>query len=271
MVYSVFMIVYIEYAILDNMAIDTVLLYLVCVTIGHKLYWHRIILSSVVGTVCALVVPLVHIWIGYVIKSVCLLSMCYIVCGRKRLHISVVLLLVYTFLLGGMILGILSLLGVEYNVDNISCTYYSTVPIGMYVLAVVLCVMLVLYVVRYIQHRRTTGSAVVDIVLMLSGQHLPCSGYIDSGNMLLVEGVPVCFVCGRLGKKVSQLLSVAVIRNNSVKVQYTTMSGSRQTVGIRGMIAIEDSVHNVIVCVSNRHSAHGSDVLVNYKLMEGNI
>lgn len=263
------MIVYIEYAILDNMVIDSILLYLVAITMRFCVRWWRIILASVVGTVCALVVPLLAVWIGYIVKVVCVVAMCMVCFGRDRIAVSVLLLVVYTFALGGVIVGLLALLGVDYSIYSVGNVYYSSVPIGMYLLAVVLCIVLCMLVVCYINNHRATASNVVDIVLLVSGQHIACTGYIDSGNMLVVDNTAVCFACGNVGKKVRHYIAQAVIGGNAVHVRYNTVSDSKQAIAVRANIEIEDNIKPILLCVARGSSVHGCDVLINYKLMEG--
>ncbi len=271
MVYSVAMIVYIEYAILDNMAMDMVLLYLVAITTEHRVRWGRLTLSSMVGTLCALAVPLVAVAVGYILKCLCVFAMCLVAYGSRKLPITMLLLVSYTFLLGGVLIGLLSLFGVQYSIDNMTCSYYSSVPIGIYIIAVVLCVVLVFCVVHYIQCRHTTSSAVVDIVLVVGGEYIACTGYIDSGNLLVAEGLPVCFACGSIGRKLSVHIASAVISGGSVELSYATMAGSKHAVAVAGSIAMGSRVQAVLLCVNRAGSAHGCDVLVNYKLMEGDI
>ncbi len=263
------MIVYIEYAILDNITIDSILLYLVGLTIGKNVKWWRILLTSALGTVCALVVPLVSVWIGYVVKVVCVVGMCIVCFGRQRLLVSTLLLVAYTFTLGGLLIGLLSILGVDYTIYSTGYSYYSSVPIGMYIIAVVLCIVLVASIVCYIKGRHSSYANTIDVVVMLGGEHVSCAGYIDSGNLLAVQGVPVCFVCGAVGKKLQHHIALAVMSGSSVGVQYNTMSGSGSTVAVAGSLAIGSSIHTVLFCVGRGSSVHGCDVLINYKVVEG--
>ncbi len=262
------MIVYIEYAVLDNMTIDSILLYLVALTVGVRPKWWRILLASVIGTLCAIAVPILPDIVGYITKVMCVVGMCLACFGKRKLPQCTILLVVYTFTMGGIIIGLLSLFGVDYTLYASGCSYYSTVPLGMYIIAVLLCVVLCLAVVRYIKCRHDTSSSVVDVVLIFSGEHVECSGYMDSGNLLCVDNVPVCFVCGSIGRRLKHHMALAVVGGNTVPVSYTTMSGSSSTIAIRGSMAIGSGVYSVLLCVGKGSSAHGCDVLVNYKLME---
>ena len=93
--------VYVEYVVLDNFVIDSLLLWAVALTLRIPYKWWRIALGGVVGAACAVVSTFVHGFWLYLLKMACLICMCVVTVGfGKKLFWHILLTVAYTFEIG---------------------------------------------------------------------------------------------------------------------------------------------------------------------------
>ena len=113
--YNLVMNVYVEYVVLDNLVLDTLLLWMAVKTLKIPYNKYRVFLGGAVGAMCAVIsVYITGLW-TYLIKTVCLVCMCIVTVGfGKKLFWHILLTAAYTFVLGGCIVGLFNLFNVDY-------------------------------------------------------------------------------------------------------------------------------------------------------------
>lgn len=198
--------VYIEYVILDNFVIDYIILYAVSKTL--KLYTRRLrlILSSGLGTALAIILPLVTApqLILFIIKLVCGFGMTVIISPfkLKKIILSYIFFVTYTFVLGGCIIGVLYLADADIH-SAATLSYSYTVPIGLIAGICFVYIMLMLRLVRYIYKKRNILPFIRQITITYDGKDYHSTGFIDSGNRLYDDsGNPVILLSPQLLHKI---------------------------------------------------------------------
>ncbi len=191
--------IYIEYAILDNLIVDYFLLKETAVILRKKHRFWQLFLASVIGTVVAVVLPLFILpnIVVFFIKLVLALLITYVAVEHRKFvdyvkYLNVFLLL--TFLLGGIIIGVLSLIGIPYDVK----AYYSNkiLPIGLNVLIGYLIIKLIKKFIEENVSSAFISQELYDCELFINGKPFLATAFFDSGNRLIDEksGLPI-IVC----------------------------------------------------------------------------
>ena len=227
--------VYIEYAVFDNLIVDFFLLAETArlLKVGSKKL--RLIASSVLGTVVAVVLPIadVPMIIAFIIKIISAMVMTLIAVKHTGVlsyvkFFNVFLLL--TFLLGGTIVGILSLMGIPYDL----AAYYSNklLPIGLNVLFAVFVAWGIKKFLRFNVSSVCVATDLYETEIVVGGVKFKAVAFFDNGNRLHDEatGLPI-IVCKRgFFKKLTDkvelkprgVLGFNTVAGNSSKTYYFT-------------------------------------------------
>jgi len=193
------MTIYIENAIIDNMVINSLLLYFVFKTIKQKPNKWLILASALVGTGFALVMPLltfqgvlaifVRLFIGAL--------MVFIVQNKsvKRFVLFYLIFLAYTFAFGGAVFGILFMLtdtagGLQFFMYN------SSVSVGLLIGVVVGMALLMKLLIKFLNVRHSISGNLRDVVIHHRGEKYKILSYMDTGNRLQdpESGAPVVVI-----------------------------------------------------------------------------
>ena len=227
--------VYVEYVILDNFVIDTLILLAVALTlkIPYKLY--RIALGGLVGCACAVASVFVNGFWTYILKTASLLLMCLVAVGwGKKLFWYILLTVAYTFVLGGCIVGLFNLFKVDYLTES-GEFYDMRVPLFVYVLAVAVVGFLCYSIITYTKQLKTVAPHLANVVVTLN-KDFRASGFCDSGNTLTYDGKPVCFVTKKFGGFADYFAEQAV-RGKVVSIDVTTVTGTKQVKAVEATVS----------------------------------
>lgn len=183
---------YIEYVIIDNLCIDYFLLKLLGVSFKEKFSKWAYACSLTVGVLGAVALP--FLW-GFRVLSffykvmLCLLMVLLIKKPRTfKMYCKYVFVFVgYTFLLGGTIVAVLNALQIEYTISGVMC-YSLELPMGVLLGVLVLALLLIKKIVLSIASGLKNGKFFVDIVIRDGGNEVGARGYLDSGNLVEVDG-----------------------------------------------------------------------------------
>ncbi len=189
--------VYIELALVENFALDGVLLYLALRLTKSKVCAWRIILAATVGGIEAVVFPLLTlpVWAAYLIKLMGGILLCVLAVGEKKLRPYLRVTAAFfalTFLLGGALTAIYSFFDIPYVAGN--GYLVEQAPVGL-VAAVAVCltalsILLTRRIYRFVKVRKN----LIECVLTEGGREVTWQGFADSGNRLEFHGKPVCVV-----------------------------------------------------------------------------
>ncbi len=219
--------VYIEYVILDNLIIDFILLKLSTATIRVKSSFFRIFISSLIGVVFAVIMPLLNLKTAYnfivkILLGAILARTSISYFSLKKFALNYLFFMLYTFLMGGIIIAIFFFAGVNYEV-YFSLNYNSFMPIGISILIVYSCYLLFTKLIRVILTNKDISTFKRKCVMVINGKRYSVTGFIDSGNHLYenASGLPIIIASKKLSKKLSQQKL-----KFSGSINYSTISGN---------------------------------------------
>ena len=242
--------VYVEYVVLDNLVIDTLLLWAAAVTLKLPFKKYRIVLGGAVGAACAVASVFVSGVLTYVVKTVCLLAMCVVAVGfGKKLFWYILLTVAYTFVLGGAIVGLFNLFKVEYL--SLSGEFYQmNVPLFVYVMAVALVAFLCYSVVTFVKQAKKVAPYLVKAVVTLDKDYT-ISAFCDSGNTLTHDGLPVCFVTKKFASFTTYFAQQSLC-GKVTQIAVTTVAGTETVAAVRGVVAVNGVKKEVYLALPKR-------------------
>ena len=228
--------VYLEYVVLDNLVIDTLLLWAVALTLRLRFRWWRLLLGGVVGAACAVVSVFVHGFWLYFVKAACLVAMCIAAVGfGKKLFWHILLTVAYTFVLGGAIVALFNLFKVDY-VDGDGQFYQMRVPLFVYAIAVALVAFLCYSIVLYVKSSKRIAPYRVKVEIELDRPYT-VEGFCDSGNSLSHDGVPVCFVTKSF-KGFADYFARETLFGRVVEIEVSTVGGVQKVAAVQGCVTV---------------------------------
>ena len=185
------MVVYIEYAFLENTLFDFVLLSLSFLLCKTKTVWWKTIISACVGGVFAVIFPLIllpnvlliflKIAVGFLL---CLLAFPRIKnkkeWGGYALNVGVFFFL--TFLYGGALTALFS------------AVFPQKTPIFLVALGFALLSLLTLLLFKKLYQKRKVFQGIYPCEIRYKQRNFALLGYLDSGNLASKNGLPVCFL-----------------------------------------------------------------------------
>ncbi len=222
--------VYIEYAFLDNMIINYVLLKTATRCAKVKTRFIFLFLSSLLGTAVALILPLVKIpfilLIG--IKLLLAVTMVYI-SGKfikvKNYLITLAFFILFTFLCGGFLIALFTFAGVDYN-EYFLLNNDSVIPIGISVLIIYIASLFLTKVTKILLKERNLKPFLRSCIIVVNKKKFNVNGFIDSGNGLYDKksGLPVIVCSNDLFIK----LQSAGVKKSISSISFDTVSGTSQ-------------------------------------------
>lgn len=192
--------IYIEYVIIDNLVINSLILFLVWKTLKLRSNWLRVLLGAIIGTAVACVLPLFNLSSIIELPIKMALGVLMILCLArffefKKFAFACLLLVAYTILLAGGVMAILMLFGtsVEMLADG---GYDIAVPYGIILLIVSLYVYIIGMVARFSARKRVLYPFIRKVTIYVSGKVIDFVGFIDSGNSLKDKktGLPIVII-----------------------------------------------------------------------------
>ena len=259
--------VYLEYVVLDNLVVDTLLLWAVALTLRLQYKWWRLVLGGVVGAACAVVSALTSGFWLYLVKTACLIAMCVTAVGfGKKLFWHILLTVAYTFVLGGAIIGLFNLFKVDYlSADG--QFYQMKVPLFVYVLAVALTAFLCYSIVVYVKTARKSASYRVKAVVELDKSYT-VDGFCDSGNSLSHDGVPVCFVTKSF-KGFADYFARETLCGRAVEIEVATVAGAQKVVAVEGRVTVRGEQKKVYLALPKEKCQTEYNVLLSNEFCGG--
>lgn len=219
--------VYIEYVIIDNLIINYILLYSSarCAQVKTKALF--LFLSALLGTVVAVILPLINLKSEFLIFIKLPLGALMVLLSAKFLSLNKYLLtffffLTFTFLSGGLIIATFNLIGVDYTLYY-SINYNSFIPVGVSVAFVFFATRISVKIVKSVIKERDLRPFLRKCIIVVNKKRFTITGFIDSGNRLYDErtGFPVIVASLSLSEK----LLGAGVRTSVSELVVDTVSG----------------------------------------------
>ncbi|MBE5757063.1 MAG: hypothetical protein E7342_04600 [Clostridiales bacterium] len=211
------MVVYIEYALIDNILIDYWLLKFTLVLTKNKVKFWRLLFCAFLGSIFSLITPLIKASTPFLIVIKVIMGLLIVLLSTKFRNIKTfitafIIFLSYTFLLGGSILGILSLLSIPL----------SEVLIAFLFVPCYILIKLTKKVIKLLSKKMQVLKSVVECSIIKGKVKLNLKGFYDTGNNLYdKEGNPVLIIDKKTALKLIDITSI----KNLEWVETTTVLG----------------------------------------------
>ena len=261
------MTVYIEYVLIDNFFIDYLLLRAALKTAGISVNRLRLFFSALIGAGVALVYPLleIHPAILFAVKMLSggLIVLTAAKFGRARAYFtSLVFFLLYTFLAGGAITGIYSLMGLNPS---------SETSVALMLLPVYVIIRVSYGAIRHIYRKRISFSLRYRTDITAGGVTVTVNGFMDTGNGLYAGEAPV-IMCS---KKAAEHFFEGGALPKMTMIPVTTVNGTKERpVFFADRVEIFAGektyrTHNAAVCVIKEGLETGFDAILHPALLAG--
>lgn len=186
------MTLYIEYVILDNLVMDYIILKFLEVSFKEKIRKRNKCLVCVFGVISAIFLPFIR---GYQIllflyKIITLCIMVLFIKKYKKIKNYFLYLagfISYTFLIGGVCLGLINLLGIQYAMSGI-LLYNFEFPVSLFILMFSVLLWFVRYIIIAFKKRLKASNYLYNITLFDGGRTIDAVGFFDSGNKVTFDG-----------------------------------------------------------------------------------
>ncbi len=214
--------VYVELALLENFCMDFTLLYCAKLTCGNPASVWRVAAASVFGACFAVVFPLFGlsgVW-SVLVKIISGLIICLAggkFRGFKAYLKLTALFLVFTFVLGGALIAVFSLAGLDYSAGE--GYMLSSVPIGIPMFGAFILVILARKLALKL---KKTDKSTVNCKIYSGEKYVELSGFYDSGNKVYHSGQPVSVI--------PLISALKIIDESRIKdeVKIHTVAGSKK-------------------------------------------
>lgn len=262
------MVIFIEYVIIDNLVIDFLILKITFAILGLKFNKGRVLISSLFGTLIALIIPLVYAspLILFTIRFLCAFLMCAIANKHNSIRsyfIFTITFFTLTFLFLGAILGIFSLFNIEYSTE---------ISIALMILPFYIIYKGIGGVIKFLYRQKDIISFTYQIEISVNNMVKTAKGFLDTGNAVFDNDNPVIF-CEK--KFFNHFIDENFTRLKLKKILINTISGQTENFAItidELKIYIGKKVNifkMVTLCVSNI-SFDGYDIILHPSLFKEN-
>lgn len=220
--------VYLEYVVIDNLVVDYLLLSLTRKTLKLPPSRFLTVLSAIIGTIAAVIMPTLKMSAGFTyVFKILLGALLVLVSGTfktpKEYIRSYYLFLLYTFLFGGTVWAAFNFLNVDYNA--LSFTYDAEFPLGLILVTALVVYYSAYAFIRYLYRKREATPYLRKCVIELNGTKLKTMGFIDTGNRMYCKrtGCPIIICSPKIGKRLKE--EGALTNEKSEIMSYYTAAG----------------------------------------------
>lgn len=180
------MVIYIEQILIDNFIINYFIILTLSFIFKVKLKKINIILSSALGSVVALITPILNFNLLFSVLSKLLLSLSMVAILKrynkfKEFILYYLSFLIITFMFGGACLFILTMFDNNFSASN----YYSySLPLGVIVIITFFLTVTLKNIFSNLYARKKVSSFVYKIKVYNNNEFDELTAYLDSGNFL---------------------------------------------------------------------------------------
>ena len=253
------MTVFIEYAFIDNFIIDYLIFKTTFKIAKKKVSVARILICSLIGAVFAVLYPLItaNNFIITVVKIIFGLFLTFIAGkfnGIKDYINFTAVFLGVTFLLGGTLIGVYSILGINGS---------SEFSVALAFVPVYLIIYPVNKVIAYIFRKKDLSSFIAEVTVFFDGKSVTLCGFFDTGNNLY-DGVNPVIVASK--KAILPLISPKLIKT-AKKISVKTVNGVSEKISFvpdKTVIYYGDKrniFNNVTVCLTDENTGEYQVIL----------
>lgn len=192
------MVVYIEYALLENFVLDCTLLCLACHASKAAFSWKKLCFSGFLGALFALffpflsLPPFLEVWVKFLFGFVLCLVVFMPIKRQKdwgRYAFTCCFFFLFAFGLGGAILALYS--AFSYTQNGYAIT---TAPFTLVLCATLLFTLFLYALIKKWYQKRAVFAHIYNCAIAYKQRRVAVLGFYDSGNFAQKNGTPVCFI-----------------------------------------------------------------------------
>ena len=260
------MTIYLEYVLVNNFIIDFLLLKTTFLITGKSKKLKRLIATCILASVVALVFPLINLHQVLIsLLKICLgivmllLSNTY--SSNREMLINLFIFLTLTFVLGGAIFFIYSLIGVSGGSEFL----VATIIIPCYVV-----VRIIKSVITYIYRRKNIEQVIYQTEIFVNGKRFFARGFLDTGNNVYYKNSPV-IICQK--KFIESAFNSIEFYKNLRRIEITTANGKTTNYCIlldsfKILIEGRENIFNNVFLMIAQINIDGADIIIHPDLVK---
>ena len=241
--------VYIEVVIINNLLINALILTLTLRFLRHKISKALIFISSAIGTIYAIFLPLADILNLFVFKIILAILMVAIIMGRctfKRYLSACAIFFSLTFAMGGITQGLASILSIDLAKVNSTLIPFFVGLAGL----IVLFAQKLIY--KHVILARRKSRYEDFVIISANGKEVSCKAYYDSGNRLYYKNSPTIIIDKSVALQLFEQQELNLVKDNT---QIDTVTGKKKlqvvTLDYLRTQDKKDKVYGVMAAISD--------------------
>ncbi len=257
------MVVYIEYAFIENFVIDFAVLCLSLLGVKRKIRLKNICFASTMGGVFALLFPFLRLsnFLSFLLKTAIGLLLCLLAFGRIKSKneggmyaFSCILFFSFTALFAGALIAV------------------GATGAFIWLGIALLCVATFIFI-KKTRQRRVKEQFLYSCTITYKHERISVSGFYDSGNFANFEGAPVCFISPEIGFRFYEKNLEKEGGQVRDEITITTLNGKRKAKVYEGGLEIEEN-GKIFVCkkvyfaIATNMLSRGYKLLLNSRIFE---
>lgn len=210
------MTIYLDIILIENLIMNYIILFTVSVIMKMKIKQYKIIISSLIGSIYAIMVymNITKICSNILMKILLSISMCYLAYNPKNLKKLLKELLMFyliSFVFGGCTIALMYIINPK-NVKLKDGVFVGIYPLKIAVVGGILAFIITLIAFKINQNRISTKNSYCKIRIFLNKKNIEVTSLIDSGNMLKepINNLPVIVV---EKEKIKEILPEYILNN----------------------------------------------------------
>lgn len=259
------MVIYIEYALLENFILDGILLLLTLYSIKIPIRIWKVILGACLGAAFAVIYPLLNLTkpLATLLKIAFGAFLCLLAVGRVktrkewgRYALGCLCFFAYSFAFGGALTAFSN------------ATIHNRASILFTLLCFLVLSIISIYLIRKFYHKKIEYQYIYDCVLIMKDKTIKTRGFWDSGNAANKNGIPVCFVCMELAFTLWGEAVIEGVIKNQDELEITTLGGEKMLPLYLGEINLQGRRMQTYFAPSKNIVFREYQVLLNARMLD---
>lgn len=226
--------VYIEAVVIDNFIIDYILLSGTYKLFKIKICVWRVCAAAIIGTIFALFIPFIKInsFLLFAVKFA--VGGAMVICGAnvktfKKFITCYVVFFLFTFLLGGAIIGASYLMSFDFSVTS-SFGIITKIPVGIILGSAFMLYIITSKIIDKIYKKREIFPFIRKCEVLIGAKWYSVRGFIDTGNKLydFATGKPIVLCSRDFASRLMKNHCIISLSSRLTKIE--TLAGTGQII-----------------------------------------
>lgn len=171
--------------------------------------------------------------------------------------ITYTIFLLHTFLIGGVIWGLMNLLNIRYTISGILIADFEF-PAGVFLVVVGVTLYILISLIKYILSRKKIDHSFYKVMLTQDNYNFALTGYMDSGNFSTIQNKGIIYLSKSVFTKIENIKS-----NDKTTTTISSINGV-DVIDIIYIdkVSIDDNIYSHIPCGVSRVEFKNFDCLL---------